>query len=1314
MTKYNHLEIEKKWQKFWAKDKTFKAKQNSKKPKYYALDMFPYPSGAGLHVGHPLGYTATDIISRKRRMEGYNVLHPMGWDAFGLPAENFAIKTGVHPEESTNENIKNFTRQIKSLGFSYDWSREINTTDLSYYKWSQWLFLQFYKKGLLYESAKPMNWCPSCKVVCANEEVEQGLHERCGNKVERKNLKQWMFRITKYADRLLKDLDKPNIVLLHGWGGNGDRGWFKSIKSYLKENNIDCLAPSFPNTENPVYQEWKDHFEKEVLPKINEKTIILAHSLGGGFIQRYLTEEDLHIAELVLVAPTVGDCGIPEIKNLFENKKKRGCVSAKQKCYPKGNKATPSLFDLIVSLKRNEVKKKRAKKPLKLSNIKDIIKTNNRKIIFDGEILWSHFLQKNQSERRSRSYWGLTVLKALKNIEFNENNIEYFLCRGRVFLVILSQINNENFIVKSFYQSKKLTKFYQENKNNLDSLKFVFDYEKIKNSADNIFIYGGGDDHYIKAEEFEFLARKLSAHFDYDPKRTHMGQCEFERNEVIMPYFEKLVAGILDWPDKIRAMQRNWIGKSEGAEVDFLLEDKSEKITVFTTRPDTLFGATYFVLSPEHPLVKKITTEEQKKDVEKYKKECAGKSDMERTELNKDKTGVFTGGYVINPVNNKKIPVWIADYVLMSYGTGAIMAVPAHDERDLEFAEKYNLPIIEVVGALEDKFSKTGGALKNSDFLNGLSVEKAISKILEWLEENKLGKRKINYKLRDWIFTRQRYWGEPIPLIHCDECGIVPHDPEFAKYSNKEKEERPSVISKVTASSSTSPQIIASGSYCVKFKSKRRKNINREIENSILGKIKISRSSFISHLKTKSQKERTFRLKFFETIVDNLKNINNWENYNEVIVGGLNYKNLHFLVVVKSGELLTYYHSRKISKAWRELKQKYSLPLILPKTANYKPSESGESPLAKITDWVNTKCPSCGGKAKRETSTMPNWAGSSWYWLRFMDNNNEQEFCSSSAEKYWGPVDLYVGGAEHAVLHLLYARFWHKALYDLGLVSTKEPFKKLVNQGMIISYAYENKNGGLVPIDEVEEKNEKFFVIKTGEEVKKISAKMSKSLKNVVNPDEIVKKYGADTLRMYEMFMGPFEQAKVWDTGAVSGIRKFLDKVHRYFMTNKISEECPTKELIALTHQTVKIVGGHIDNFKFNTAISQMMVWINSFGKLDNIPKIAGGKFIRLLSPFAPHLAEEIWTTKFKSKTKTMAFETWPTYDEKLLLSNSVRYAVQINGKLRADFEIDKNKTKEDIVNKAKEIPNVAKWLNNKNIVKEIFVPGKIIGFVVK
>ena len=890
MAKYDHQKIEQKWQKYWLENKTFAAQDFADKPKYYALDMFPYPSGVGLHVGHPEGYTATDIISRKRRHQGYSVLHPLGWDAFGLPAENYAIKTGTHPNTSTQANIQNFRRQIQSLGFSYDWDREIDTTDPKYYRWSQWIFLQLYKKGLAYEKEMTMNWCPQCKIVAANEEVEQGTHERCGATVERRNLRQWMFRITDYAQRLLDDLDT-----------------------------------------------------------------------------------------------------------------------------------------------------------------------------------------------------------------------------------------------------------------------------------------------------------------------------------------------LSEWPEAIRTQQRNWIGRSEGAEVDFTI--KGEKVRVFTTRPDTLFGATYFVLSPEHPLVNQITTAEQKSDIEKYQKKCAALSELERTELNQEKTGVFTGAFAINPVNGKEIPVWIADYVMMSYGTGAIMAVPAHDERDNEFAKKYNLPIIEVVedkgyysieldswteedvlkvekifeerfkiGAIKKSYEVTGktlvflvvsemakeklvdfienvlkkdvrinkidagenkgcfsghGVMKNSEFLSYFCSQEAKNEMFKWLEDKKLGEKKINFKLRDWIFTRQRYWGEPIPLVF-DEAGKC------------------------------------------------------------------------------------------YTLDDS------------------------------------------------------QLPLILPETDDFHPTEDGQPPLARCTDWVNVEgyitddgnvivsdsvpAGKTLQKFRRETSTMPNWAGSSWYWLRYMDANNEQEFCSKEREAYWGPVDLYVGGTEHAVLHLLYARFWHKVLFDLGLVNTTEPFKKLVNQGLIL-----------------------------GED----GEKMSKSRGNVVNPDEIVESMGADTLRMYEMFMGPFEQSKPWSTKSTGGLRKFLDKIYRIYTETEMTDECSLPVFQKIIAETIKKVEEDIEDFKFNTAISQLMIFFNEAQKYDILSRGAMKKILVLIEPFAPHLAEEIWSEVFGEK-ESMANAPWPTYEQSSLEVSEVTYAVQVNGKLRGDFTISKTAGKDEAIAVAQDIENVRKYLDGGNVVKEIFVPGKIVGFVVK
>ena len=746
MAKYPFETIEPKWQNYWEKNKTFKVTEDTKFEKAkrrYVLDMFPYPSAQGLHVGHPEGYTATDIYCRYLRMNGYNVLHPMGYDAFGLPAENYAIKTGTHPAITTNANIENFTRQIKALGFSYDWDRCVSTCTPDYYKWTQWIFLQLYKKGLAYEAETPINWCPSCMTGLANEEVKEGRCDRCGEIVTRKTIRQWILKITAYADRLLEDLDG------------------------------------------------------------------------------------------------------------------------------------------------------------------------------------------------------------------------------------------------------------------------------------------------------------------------------------------------LDWPESVKLMQKNWIGRSEGAEVTFKIADKDgnptdDGLTVYTTRCDTLFGATYMVIAPEHRLVSKLTTAEQKQSVEEYIDAAAKKSDLERTDLAKDKTGVFSGSYAINPVNGKLIPIWIADYVLISYGTGAIMAVPAHDDRDWEFAKKFNLPIIEVLKSevnVQEQAWTEDGIHVNSEFLDGLNKADAIAKMLNWLEENKCGKKAVNYKLRDWVYSRQRYWGEPIPLVHCEKCGCVPVPED-------------------------------------------------------------------------------------------------------------------------------------------------QLPVELPNVKSYQPTGTGESPLAAIDEWVNCTCPTCGGKAKRETNTMPQWGGSCWYYLRYLDPNNDKEFASKNAVDYWMPVDLYVGGAEHAVLHLLYARFWHKVLFDLGLVNTKEPFQRLVNQGLITSFAFQRKNKTLVPTDCVEEKDGKFFEKGTDEELERVIAKMSKSLKNVVNPDDVIKEFGADSVRMYEMFMGPLEISKPWSTQGLIGVNRFLEKIWAVSEKPLVDEE-PTGEIRKILHKTIKKVTEDTSSLNFNTAISAMMIFINDVSKLDKIPKSLWTDFVKMLSVYS-------------------------------------------------------------------------------------------------
>ncbi len=836
MSKYPFHQIEKKWQQHWEEHKTFRAKEDPSVPRErraYVLDMFPYPSGSGLHVGHPEGYTATDIYCRYLRMKGYNVLHPMGFDSFGLPAENYAITTGTHPRITTEQNIEKFRSQIKGLGFSYDWDREVSTHTPEYYRWTQWIFLQLFKRGLAYESDTPINWCPDCLTGLANEEVIDGACDRCGTQVRRKTIRQWILKITEYADRLLEDLEK------------------------------------------------------------------------------------------------------------------------------------------------------------------------------------------------------------------------------------------------------------------------------------------------------------------------------------------------LDWSDAIKAMQRNWIGRSEGANVRFSVERSEETLSVYTTRPDTLFGATYMVLAPEHPLVKKITSDEQREAVEAYLEKAEKKSDLERTDLAKEKTGVFSGAYAVNPVNGKSIPIWIADYVLISYGSGAIMAVPGHDQRDWEYARKYHIPVVEVVqgGDVEQEAYEGTGINVNSGFLDGLQTEEAIESMINWLESKGLGERAVNYKLRDWVFSRQRYWGEPIPLVHCSSCGIVPVPEE-------------------------------------------------------------------------------------------------------------------------------------------------NLPLMLPEVDSYTPSGTGESPLAKIDDWVNTSCPNCGEAAKRETNTMPQWAGSCWYYLRYLDPRNDQEFASQECIDYWMPVNLYVGGAEHAVLHLLYARFWHKVLYDLGKVNTKEPFMRLVNQGMITSYAYQRRDKSLVPHDEVEETESGAYVEKhTREPVEPVVAKMSKSLKNVINPDEIIESYGADSMRMYEMFMGPLQVSKPWSTKGLTGVYRFLDRVWR-LSQREVTDGQPPQHLLKLLHKTIKKVSVDTGNLDFNTAIAQMMVYINELFKQEGLCRSLWEPFILILAPYAPHLAEELYQQL--GHHSSLAYAEWPGWDEQLCREEETEVVFQVNGKVRAKVMMSADADEQAMKQSALDHEKIRKWIDGRDIVKTIAVPKKLVNIVVK
>jgi len=800
MIKYNPQKIEKKWQKSWSKQKLYQAKDFSKKPKKYIMIEFPYPSGDGLHVGHVRPYSVLDALSRKKRMEGYNVLYPMGWDAFGLPTENYAIKTGIHPAKVTEKNISVFKKQMNSLGLSFDWSREINTADPKYYKWTQWIFLQLFKKGLAYQDRMPINWCPSCKIGLANEEVISGRCERCGAQTEKKVIKQWMLKITKYADRLIDDLEK------------------------------------------------------------------------------------------------------------------------------------------------------------------------------------------------------------------------------------------------------------------------------------------------------------------------------------------------VDYLEKIKTQQINWVGRSYGTEIDFQIVNSKKKITVFTTRTDTSFGITALVIAPEHPLLKELTVKENKEEVKKYVLASKKKSELERTQLDKEKTGVFLGSYCVNPVNNEKIPIWISDYVIATYGGGAVMIVPAHDKRDYQFAKKYKIEIREVVsgGDISKQAFVDYGKLINSDQFNGLKSKEAIDKITKWLEENNSGRKTVQYKLRDWIFSRQHYWGEPIPIIHCDKCGQVAVPEE-------------------------------------------------------------------------------------------------------------------------------------------------NLPVELPYVEKYEPTQTGESPLAKIEDWVKVNCPQCGGPGKRETDTMPNWAGSSWYFLRYIDSENDHEFADSKKLKYWLPVDLYNGGMEHTTLHLLYSRFWHKFLYDQKLVPTSEPYKRRYSHGVVLA----------------------------GD-----GRKMSKSFDNIIKPDDVVDRFGADTLRVYEMFMGPFDQAINWSTQGVQGCFRFLNRVWQIFNDSKKITKTVDQELIVSLHQLIKKVDKDMEAMKFNTAIAAFMKFTNLWTEdKRSLSRKEAETFLKLLAPTAPHISEELWE-KLGNK-KSIFLEKWPGYDEKLIQEKSWQLVIQINGKVRDKIEVKKGISEKEVKELALSQDRIKKWLSNKEPKKIIYIPGRLINLVI-
>jgi len=998
--KYDFQEIEKKWQDYWQKNKTFSANDDKSKTKYYILDFFPYPSAEGLHVGHALGYTATDILARYKRMKGFNVLHPIGWDAFGLPAEQYAVKTGVHPRITSQKSIDNFRRQMKSLGFSYDWQREVSTIDPKYYKWTQWIFLQLFKKGLAYEAEIPVNWCPELGTVLANEEVPEQIEK--GFTVVRRPMKQWMLKITEYAERLLDDLDSLD------WPESTkemQRNWIgKSVGAKVKFKILSFTPGT--NLSNPTPAD--DSLTPRTKESLSNPTPALPEGEGGDVPGYYTT--------------------------------------------------SPESWEVL-----NAKAKEFRKNP-----------TNAE------EIMW---------------------------VELRDHKLGYHIRRQHIIA---------GRIVDFVCLEKKLV---------IEIYGPIHEYQKQDDEARTKDLNDNGF-RVIRFENEEVLSEIDEV----------LSQIRVELENASLPFGE----GRGGVASEVEAVQEGQGGVTPIAD--------SLDLEIFTTRPDTLWGATYMVLAPEHPYVDKITTAEFKKAVDDYKESAKRKSDLERQQLEKEKTGVFTGAFAINPVNNEEVPIWISDYVLMGYGTGAIMSVPAHDERDWEFATKYNIPIREVVRPIdvESDIAKVAfceeGISVNSGFISGLPTSEAKKKITGWLEEKNLGKFAVLYKLRDWLFSRQRFWGEPFPIIHLEDGSVKPVPYE-------------------------------------------------------------------------------------------------------------------------------------------------DLPVMLPEVDNYKPAGNGLSPLANVPSWVNTTDPETGKPALRETNTMPQWAGSCWYYLRYLDPNNEREFCSKEKDKFWMPVDFYLGGAEHAVLHLLYARFWHKVLYDLGYVSTPEPFMRLYHPGMMLG------------LD---------------------SNKMSKSRGNVVNPDDVIAKYGTDSLRMFEMFLGPLSATKPWSTNGIEGVFRFLNKAWKMIIgedgniSSRIQDIEPPDELARLMHRTIKNITDDIEDkeLKFNTCVSELMIYINELSGLEVVPLVMVETFVRLLSPFAPHFAEEIWHKL--GNEGTVAFAIWPEYDLDKVSRTVVTIVGQINGKVRGKFEVEIDLDEEKLKEIVKKDEKIRSYIDGKQIVKEIVVKNKLINIVIK
>ncbi|XLQ19662.1 MAG: alpha/beta fold hydrolase [Candidatus Moraniibacteriota bacterium] len=1343
---YKHKEIEDKWRKKWNESNVYKTTEDSDKEKFYILDMFPYPSGEGLHVGHPKGYIATDIISRYKKMQNFNVLHPMGWDAFGLPAEQYALKNKVHPRIGTDKNIATFKKQLEKISLNYDWEREISTTDPEFYKWTQWTFIQMYKKGLIFQSNEPINWCPSCKTGLANEDLENGCCERCDTPIEKKKIPQWVIKITDYADRMLADIDKldwqesikesqrnwigrseganiefrikneelkENVLILHGWESSSKTDFIPWLKDSLEKDGHRVFAFDAPNTDTPDFDEWYNFIEEKIAKNNLQDFSVVGHSMGGLLAMKLA--EKYKIKNLVLVAPV----GFEKPDSLYFEQFKEKLTKEELiifKNYQDRNldiemvKQNVTYMNCIFGEKdgwiTDEIREYYIENFGDIANIQilkeyghmsedenvkevpEILSLLQKKVVEQEEnVILMHGKDTNPQEKwylwlaeEMNKKGILFVAPVLKNAENpymdewlaqldelkpNKNTVLIGHSRGGVAILRWLEKQPKDFKVKKVIlvaanYAKIDDKHTKENTHGFYT-EDGYDFEKIKQHCDDFVVLHSHDDDWVPFEHGEKNAKGLDAKFLKFDNKGHFG------SKLIKQELPEVIVEILDFSHSLSLSSVG--GKS----------DNGKSIKVFTTRPDTLYGATYMVLAPEHGLLEQLEIV-NRSEVAEYQKQTQAKTEIERTAEGKEKTGVrLEGVMAVNPVNGEEIPIFIADYVLADYGTGAIMAVPAHDERDFEFAQKYDVDMQEVVEPLFIDKTKSSAPKKDLEFIE----RDTITAIVKHWEEDKY--LTLKWKKVAWITFITGGIEEGQTAQEAARTEIL----EETGYKNLK------LIKNLGKSHS-------------KF-FHNPKNVNRFAHfESFYFELESDEQNVVSDEEKVKHDIVWMTAKEVESAIVAGGQRFMWDKINndKVFTGtgimvnsgefdGMDSEDAKEAITQKAGgEMTTSYKLRD----WVFSRQRYwgepiplihcekcgvvtvpedELPLILPEVESYEPTGTGESPLAAIDDWVNTECPECSGPAKRETNTMPQWAGSSWYYLRYIDPKNDSALIDKDKEKYWSPVDFYVGGAEHATRHLIYARFWHKFLYDIGVVSYDEPFSKLQTVGLIMA-----EDG----------------------------RKMSKRWGNVINPDDIIDRFGSDTFRVYEMFMGPFDASVAWSTDGLVGPRKFLERIWKIYHSEWTEAET-SKKLKGTLNKTIKKVGEDIEDMKYNTAISAMMMLSNEIETEKSISSEDFGKFLKVLSPFAPHLTQELWSEM--GNNTFLIEESWPEYDEKYLVDDEIELVVQVNGKVRDKISVATGITEEEATEKALASENVQKHIDGKEVRKVIFVQGKLISIVV-